>query len=198
VGLVVFAEGAFTYAPLTQDYAYLKRMIADLRPGMLPKQGTALGDAIAVAAMQLAETNSSGRAIVLLSDGAGNRGLLSSADAAQYALRQQIRTYALGIGLPTLPDTLADPAARGKLTALNLKALETLANVGGGLFLEATQPNALDQLLRHLATLPRTTLGSTPRPVIREVYPWPLGIALVALALAFLLQSLGLGNSLED
>ena len=43
----LFAEDAFSYTPLTHDSQFLLQQIKDIYPGILPKQGTALGSAIA-------------------------------------------------------------------------------------------------------------------------------------------------------
>ena len=74
VGLVVFAGRAFVQCPLTVDYGAL-RMFLDLADtGAVPVQGTALADAIALAARCLPESEAQDKAIVLFTDGENHLG----------------------------------------------------------------------------------------------------------------------------
>jgi tetratricopeptide (TPR) repeat protein len=60
--------------------------------------GTALGEAIATGVSRLVAAPSSGRVIVLLTDGASNTGGLTPERAAALAAAYHVRVYAVGIG----------------------------------------------------------------------------------------------------
>lgn len=68
IGLVVFAGKAYTQLPITTDYAAAKMMLSTVGPGMVPVQGTAIGQAIDLASVSF-KNEKSGKAIVIITDG---------------------------------------------------------------------------------------------------------------------------------
>ena len=46
VGIVVFAGSAFIFCPLTMDYKAAQMFLDNVETGVVPKPGTAIGDAI--------------------------------------------------------------------------------------------------------------------------------------------------------
>ena len=46
VGLVIFAGKSYVQMPLTTDYSATRLFLSNISPGMIPIQGTAIGDAI--------------------------------------------------------------------------------------------------------------------------------------------------------
>jgi len=98
IGLILFAATALNYVPLTQDHNYLNRMLRDVGFDFLPKNGTAIGPAILMAINRMREHKTSAKIIVLLTDGANNRGDIDPIAAAKLAKRFDIRTYCIGIG----------------------------------------------------------------------------------------------------
>ena len=73
IGLVAFAGEAFTLSPLTTDQGALQTMLGRLRSGIV-EDGTAIGNGIATAINRLRESNAKSKVIILLTDGANNRG----------------------------------------------------------------------------------------------------------------------------
>src|SRR5690606_33992629 len=79
IGIVAFSGRAYTLAPLTADHAWLQRQVERLQVGLI-EDGTAIGDALAIAARRLeqpartADGARPGGFIVLLTDGANNAG----------------------------------------------------------------------------------------------------------------------------
>ncbi|MEM8560227.1 MAG: VWA domain-containing protein, partial [Bacteroidota bacterium] len=82
IGLVVFAAQAYTQAPLTLDYGFLKQMLTDVRMGVI-EDGTAIGTAIATASARLRDADAASKVMVLLTDGQNNRGEIDPATAAE-------------------------------------------------------------------------------------------------------------------
>ena len=50
VGMIVFAGDAFTQLPITSDYISAKMFLESISPSLISKQGTAIGEAINLAA----------------------------------------------------------------------------------------------------------------------------------------------------
>jgi Ca-activated chloride channel family protein len=105
IGVVVFAGRAYTFAPLTFDHDWLRKQTARLYIGMV-EDGTAIGDALAIAIARLKEgwkDKTAGRTrvgsfIILLTDGSNNKGTLEPHAAAALAAEEGIQIYAVGAG----------------------------------------------------------------------------------------------------
>jgi Ca-activated chloride channel homolog len=107
VGLVAFSSEPEPLVAPTSDRNAIRQSISLLEP----EAGTALGDGIGVAVKMLTTSlrqagfvRKPGQqlpgAIVLLSDGAQNRGLLQPLQAAQMAKKAGIRVYPVSLGTP--------------------------------------------------------------------------------------------------
>src|SRR5690625_2820725 len=97
VGLVVFAGKAFTQAPLTIDYQFLLRMLGEVQIGVV-EDGTAIGNALAMAVARLRESDAASRVVILLTDGQNNRGEIDPVTAAELARTLGSRVYTVGVG----------------------------------------------------------------------------------------------------
>jgi len=94
---------AYTLAPLTFDHDWLSRQTEHLKIRMI-EDGTAIGDGLGIALTRLdqAKRESGGRRqgafVVLLTDGANNRGALSPQQAADLAKSRGVPVYTVGAG----------------------------------------------------------------------------------------------------
>ncbi|MBO7128125.1 VWA domain-containing protein [bacterium] len=70
VAIIPFAGAAFLQLPLTDDYETLQTVVSVLEPGMIERQGTALGTAMELAADTLKSSpETSDKMIIIISDG---------------------------------------------------------------------------------------------------------------------------------
>jgi Ca-activated chloride channel family protein len=97
LGLVVFAGRSFTKCPLTLDYGILNQFLDDVDFGEI-EDGTAIGVALATAANRIKDSEAKSRVMILLTDGANNRGEITPQLAAQAAAELGIRIYTIGVG----------------------------------------------------------------------------------------------------
>lgn len=192
VGLVAFAEGAYTVAPLTLDHPHIRRQLEELETGILPDEGTALGDAVALGLHRLALAPRGTRAVVVFSDGAANLGRLGPLDAAALARQRRIPVHTVAVGNP---DNAA--ANREPENELDFQTLRQLADTTGGLFARGDSPQALRQLQKQLGALARASIGRTTRTIVSEQYPTYGLVGLGLLILSLVARGLGLGNPLE-
>ena len=73
IGLISFSGVPYLTSPLTLNHAWLNENLARLHIGIISDLGTAIGDAVAVAAKRLrAVPNSKSRIMILLTDGDNN------------------------------------------------------------------------------------------------------------------------------
>ena len=169
VGLVVFGRHAYLHTPLTWDIAALRAAVAGLETG-LAGPDTALGDALALAAVRLDEWAGTDRVLVLLTDGAQTAGELTARQGAWLAQRAAVRIHAVAIGAAN------DEAAEG---APDEASLREIAATSGGRFVRATDGAALAAFYRAVDAMERRPQGSVVLRPAHELYPWPLACALV-------------------
>ena len=74
VGMIVFAGDAFTQLPITSDYISAKMFLESINPSLISKQGTAIGEAINLAARSFTPQEGVGRAIIVITDGENHEG----------------------------------------------------------------------------------------------------------------------------
>ena len=138
VGLVAFAGEALVACPLTSDHAAAKLFLRAVEPDALPRQGTALAQALAAARDVLLASESPGRARVVLvvSDGEDHGGGVAS--AAQALAQDGIRLFALAVGtergapVPPRADGRGRKPREPVVTRLDLVSLRLLAGTGNG------------------------------------------------------------------
>ncbi|MDP3462398.1 MAG: VWA domain-containing protein [Bacteroidales bacterium] len=97
IGMIVFAGRAYVQLPITTDYYAARLFLSTINPGMIPTQGTAIGEAINLA-MNSFDENNHNKAIIIISDGEDHEE--NAVKAAEKAAELGIHIYAIGMGLP--------------------------------------------------------------------------------------------------
>jgi Ca-activated chloride channel homolog len=103
IGLIEFASDPITLCPLTLEHNRLATLIERIEPARNDEDGTAIGDAVALAAARFKEAEAAAgtpfksKVIVLLTDGENNMGARSPSEAAALAKQWGVRIYAIGI-----------------------------------------------------------------------------------------------------
>lgn len=137
VGLVAFANEAYTVTPLTEDVSTVRALLEPLTPDIMPEPGDRLTPALELAAELLSAADTHDRRVLVFTDGFGDP---ASAFSAAQALRAQGATLSvIGVGTPggaPLPDAhggFVRNAQGGALLArLDTGRLRSLAESGGG------------------------------------------------------------------
>lgn len=150
LGLIVFAGKAYTQMPITTDYAAAKLFLATINPGMVPVQGTAIGEAINQA-MESFGTNKQSKAIVIITDGENHED--DAVAKAHEAASKGIAVYTIGMGLPEggpIPIMSGgiqigykkDQDGTTIITRLDEKMLLDIAVAGKGIYVRANNSQA--------------------------------------------------------
>jgi Ca-activated chloride channel family protein len=196
IGLTLFAEDAFSYAPLTLDYIWLKKLINDINFHTLPKQGTAMGTAMAIALNRLLESKSASKVMVVFTDGANNRGEMDPLTAARLGGTHKIRIYTVGIGKPSfVRQTVNGPET--VRSDLDEETLEKVATYTEGKYFRADRPEKLSEILAEISSLEKNKMNEDVFRDIRDVYPFFIKLAIVFFLLAFLFMLSPFYNPLE-
>lgn len=196
IGLVVFAEDAFSYAPLTLDYELLKKQISAIKSKMMPNKGTAIGSAIAIGINRMMDSDSKSRVMILMTDGASNRGQLEPALAARLARKRGIKIYSIGIGKKTFTQQTAFGPQTVK-SDLDEEALQEIADITGGLFFRSTDESGLETIFSKISQMEKTEILEETSKDVTDKYPQFLLWGIILLVAGFLLMGTFLFNPLE-
>ena len=186
IGIVAFSGEALTQVPLTTDYPVVQAALDNLQPGQL-EDGTAIGTAIATAANRLKDAPGKSRVMVLLTDGVNNRGSIDPRTAAKAAAQFGIRIYGIGVGTEGMAPV---PVGRGlfglryemQRVEIDDALLTDVATATGGRYFRARDPAALERITQQIDALERSPVRSRTYVRYTELFRWPLGLMLAALA----------------
>lgn len=193
IGLTVFAAEAYTQAPLTLDYAFLKTMLRDVQMGLI-EDGTAIGTALATATARLEDSEAASKVIILLTDGQNNRGEIDPPTAADVAEAVGVKIYAIGVGAEgrdafgrRIPDHLRRLLPQS--AQIDEDMLTTVAERTGGRYFRATDREALAAIYDEISELERTEVQEATYLDVTERYASFLWPAFVLLLLDVLLST---------
>ena len=146
LGIIVFAGKAYTQLPITTDYAAAKMFTGSINTGIVPTQGTAIAEALEVAANGFGESKHN-KAIVVITDGEDHEG--NVLEQAEVAVKKNITIYTIGMGLPEgapIPvysgdiqtGYRKDKDGQTIMSKLDETLLQRLASIGKGMYVRAT------------------------------------------------------------
>ena len=177
IGMIAFARFADTAAPLVRAHDALVQFARGTKIVRFEAEdGTAIGDALALAAARLkraeediARWTESGdadafkiksKAIILLTDGRNNAGDMTPGQAAALARDWGIKIYAIGIGGGEAFITVQTPlgTVRVPTGGMDEATLRTVAEVSGGRYFVAADGDALRNVYREIDRLEKTEI----------------------------------------
>lgn len=191
VGLVAFSAEAITLVPVTTHQALLRAALESARVGLL-EDGTSIGEGLATAVNRLRRVPGEDRVIILMSDGADNRGATDPLAAAAAAAAFGIRVHTIGIGSPDaaprsseelVPDTGVEGRAAEAPAPVDEALMREIARATGGDYHRASEPGALARIYERIDRLERSPVDRREVILYREWYLWLLALAAGALAL---------------
>ncbi len=216
IGLITFARYADTTCPLVLSHGVLLEFLKNTEIVRLRSEdGTAIGDAIALAAARLqkaeeelqqrktrlidaGEKISAGqeggfkiksKVIILLTDGINNAGRYRPLEAAELAQKWGIKIYTIGIGSAQAYTTVQTPLGTYKMPAgqnLDERLLKAIAEKTGGFYGRADNAKTLHKIFEKIDEMEKTEVKSIQYTQYAEIFgPWALA-ALVVLILEML------------
>lgn len=198
VGLIAFSGDVATLCPLTFDVAALKIYLEILDIELIGHQGTAIGKVIKQALTLFDQGKSSGKAIILLTDGEDQE--TGPLEAALKAHDKGIHIYTIGIGaLSPEPIPVFDESGKrvghkrnlkGEviLTKLNEGILQEIAGKTGGKYFRATSGGMeIKEIFKEVNRLERGELGEAVVTQYEERFQGPLLMAIFLIILCDLI-----------
>ena len=178
IGLIYFAAYPSLLSPPTHNHAWLQEALRRVEV----REATAIGDAIASAALRLKDSDAASRVIVLLTDGDNNYGQLLPATAAEAAGALGICIHAVGIGSDHPVPIPGWGMARAILDEATLRAVAAKSQ---GRYFRARTTADLQAVFAAIDQLERTDFEGQQRVLPEEVPDgWLLG-ALACFCAAF-------------
>jgi Ca-activated chloride channel homolog len=214
VGLVTFARYPDTVCPLVQNHEVLAQFLKKTSVARLQNEdGTAIGDAIGLAAARLykaeeelkrrtaslsggdkndaPEFTIKSKIMVLLTDGNNNFGKYDPMEAAALAKKWGIKIYAIGVGGGQSFVTMQTPLGTYKMPTmqqeLDERLLKAIAEETGGFYARAEDAEALKDICKKIDSLEKTKVTSVQYTQYAErfsVWAWVALGALIAEILA--------------
>lgn len=188
IGLVVYAEQAYTLVPLTTDYALLKSQFNRVVPAVLTGRTSNPGKALLYTLNTYQDdTTDEKPTIVLISDvNRPDREIdprVAAASLQQHGFR--VHSIAIGAGSYAAEDTQGTHLV---YHPTNYPLLEQIAKRGHGKFFSV---NNIQSIKRALSTIQQTELHQVevePQYIKIMLYHWPLLLAVLLMSLAQLVH----------
>lgn len=156
VGLVVYADDAYTVAPLTDDGSNVALYLDALSPDVMPRDGQRADRGIDWATRLMRQIGALQGQILLVSDQADGEAGLAAAQARSLGLQVSV----LGLGTPA-GAAYRDGSGQIRQAALDEGSLRAVATAGGGRY---ARISADDSDLRALGVLDAREGAAAQRP----------------------------------
>ncbi len=206
VGMISFARYPDTICPLTLAHGALPPFLESVKLVQTREEdGTAIGDALALAAARLktaeetlaAQREMGGDAyeikskvIVLLSDGENNAGRRDPLQAAELAAKWGIKVYTIAIGGGQAVTSMRTPFGVYKVpmgSRVDTDTLEAISEMTGGFFRKAGDAESLHDVYQEIDTMERSEVESVRYVDYKEAFLW-----FVLMGLLFICCEIGL------
>jgi len=192
VGLIVFAGKAYVQMPTTTDYHAAKMFLSSISPGIVPVQGTAIGEAIELGTNSFSPKNDKNKVLLIITDGENHEE--GAVKLTEEATQKGIHVYTIGMGLPQgtpIPvytrygrkDYRRNKNGEIVMTKLNETMLQQIASAGEGEYIPANQ---LDNLMDDIQKMDKQEFESRIYSDYEDRFQYFFGIALLFLILEFI------------
>lgn len=192
IGIVIFSGRAYTLAPLTFDHLWLGKQIERLKIGLI-EDGTAIGDGLGVALTRLEQAarskggNRKGAFVILMTDGANNRGALTPEQATEIAKSRGIPVYTVGAGrdgmvpFPVFDDQGRIVTYRRMISDLDENALRAMSAATGGRYFRAGDERTAIEAFEAIDQAQKIEFQAKSTLLSTELFPWFAGPGLAGL-----------------
>lgn len=198
VGLICFAGTSFVQCPLTLDYGAAKMLLKIIDTSLIPKGGTAIGEAIQRARQAFVQGERKYKVLILLTDGEDHES--DPVEAAEEAGQDGIKIYTIGLGgeagepIPLKDEQghhegyVKDQQGNIVMSKLDQTTLEKIALATEGKYYHTSVGGMeLERVLQDIAALEKKDLESKKHIHYEDRFTFFLWPALFFLILEFFL-----------
>lgn len=179
IGLIVFADDAYTLSPLSSDMNVVRSLLNEVRHGMAGEK-TALGTAIALAVKRLQNRDAKARILILLTDGSNTAGTIHPDAAITLAVEEGVRIYTVGIGSHQTVPFPRGPNEKPAYTEMPLDddLLRRIAERTHGRYYTASSTPEIQRIISGIEQLEKIDINDDALVQHAEWYWLPLVIGL--------------------
>ena len=203
IGIVAFSVDPYLVSALTLDKEHLRKNLDRLKVGLTHQTGTNIGSALAEGINRLRPLESKSKILILLTDGKDEPAPPNSPLIfANGAKSDGIKIYTIAVGASTrTPTYLFDSATRDVIRGSNgqpvvrvaeypvdKEILSQIAGLTDAKFFEAKDKSTLKSIYAEINRLEKSEVEMGVNALFEDLYPWPLGLAILTLCLEFLLS----------
>jgi Ca-activated chloride channel family protein len=199
IGFVIFSGEPLTLAPPTLDYGLLLSQVNTAKPGSHGlRDGTAIGDGMALAINRLKKSTAKSRVIILLTDGDNNVGRIDPITSGDLALGYGIRVYSIAIGTEgRVRQPFPQQTPMGVVyqyawveNRLNPSLLKQISEKTNGKFYRVTDEKALQEVFKNIDKLEKSEVITKDKVRYQEEFTRPLFFGVLLLLIEKLLALL--------
>jgi Ca-activated chloride channel homolog len=189
IGVVVFAKQAFVLSPPTLDYDLIAALVGKIELGVIDQSKTAIGDAVGTAVARMRRSDARSKAVVLLTDGDSNEGVISPEYAAHLAQKEGVRVYTVQIGngddvdVYKGTDLFGQPVYSREHFPVNPALLRSMSHGTGGESFIATDRTGLETSMHSILDHLEKTKFESQAATTEDLFPFLLVPAVVLIAL---------------
>jgi Ca-activated chloride channel homolog len=194
VALIVFAGRAYLQVPLTIDYSAMRMMLQNVKPDIVPTQGTVISESMDLALKSFSQKEKKYKSMVIISDGEDHDE--NAVAKAKEASESGIIIHTVGIGSPE-GTTIVDPETKAVklddngnpvVSKLNEDALRGIALNGRGTYnLLRNSDEVSGRLVSEIDGMEQKSLGALVFNSYSSYFQYFLAIAFIALILEWIL-----------
>jgi Ca-activated chloride channel family protein len=195
IGVVVFAKQAYVLSPPTLDYDLIAALVSHIELGVIDPTKTAIGDAVGTAVARMRRSDARSKAVVLLTDGDSNEGVISPEYAAHLAQKEGVRVYTVQIGngddvdVYKGTDLFGQPVYSRERFPVNPALLKAMSKETGGESFIATDKSGLEHSMHSILDHLEKTKFEAQAATMEDLFPFLLVPAVVLLALEALVRA---------
>ena len=190
VGLIEYAGEAYSLIPVTSDYVSAKMFLNSINPDQVPSQGTNIASAIEMATRNFSESPDIGKAIILITDAEELENPEGVMKAVENAAKQKIQIDVVGVGgsepmeIPEGNGKMIDPTTGEPVrTALDEDLAIEIARQGGGIYVNASNKESLNELEKQMEKVSKSALESSMNVVHDELFGFFALLAIIFILL---------------
>ena len=194
IGVVVFAKQAFVLSPPTLDYGLITGLVSRIELGVIDSSKTAIGDAVGTAVARMRRSDARSKAVVLLTDGDSNEGVISPEYSAHLAQKEGVRVYTVQIGngddvdVQTGTDLFGQPVYERRHFPVNPDLLRSMSHETGGESFIATDKSGLEKSMHAILDHLEKTRFEAQSSTMEDLFPLLLVPAVLLIALEALVR----------
>ncbi len=197
IGIVVFSGEAYSLSPLTTDYKALTNYISEIRPSLIPADGTAIGSALAVSINRLLKAKSKSKIVILISDGDNTAGNIDPTTSAKIAKVYGVKLYSILVGGKQISN-INDSLSNNYKNSYDSQILAEIAAIADGKFFKATSLKTLKNVFEQINRIEKVKFLENSSVEQIDVFTVYLKWGIVFYLLAFFTKITFLTNILED